>query len=115
MNTLDLYIDHLKAEQKNANDSGLIQWILTSTNELNRALGFAQEHELTDRHRSLEQNIARNKRAAEIAKELWIQQNSDNQEWAEMAWAEMTMPDDWHPDALQLLEESYRMMAEEKH
>ena len=66
------------------------------------------------RHLTPENRQKRDKRAGEIAKELWLQQNSDNGDWAEMAWAEMTMPDDWSNHALELLDEAYTIMDEDK-
>lgn len=115
MNTLDLYIDHLKLKLKEAEHAGFSNRdIEVLRDELERAVEFAQSQELTVRHLSAEQHRARHRRAAEIAEELWLQQNSDDQSWAKMAWADMTAPDDWSGEALKVLEEAYTIMDKEK-
>jgi hypothetical protein len=38
------------------------------------------------------------------AKALWMQENHGSEGWAEMAWAEMTSPDDWSEYAFELSE-----------
>lgn len=38
------------------------------------------------------------------AKALWLEDNSTDPAWAEMAWSGMTAPDDWSQDAFELAE-----------
>lgn len=111
MNTLDLYIEHLKEDLREAEAHGLDDnRIMNSTADLKRAVDFANERGLTVRHMTPENLRKREKRAMAVAEELWLAQNPDNHSWAKMAWAEMTMPDDWDTDALQLLEEAYTII-----
>lgn len=126
MNTLDLYIDHLQRELKNleaevalveagkADGFGIYHSLTETAVELNRAIDFANEHGLTVRHLTPENRKKREDRALELAKELWLQQNCDEHDWAEMAWAEMTSPDDWSHEVFVLLEEAYAIMDKEK-
>ncbi|MDR6868954.1 hypothetical protein J2Y69_003580 [Microbacterium resistens] len=48
----------------------------------------------------------------ETAKAIWIQRNAgDEIGWGEMAWAEITSPDDWSQEALDALEEARAALA----
>lgn len=126
MNTLDLYIDHLQRELNRleaeaalveagkADGFGIYHSLTDAAVELNRAVEFANEHGLTVRHLTPENRKKRDDRAVEIAKELWLEQNADDYDWAKMAWAEITMPDDWSHEALVLLEEAFTIMDKEK-
>lgn len=115
MNTLDLYIDHLKSlvkeETIKAAERGWIAAIHV-VNAPQEAIAFANERGLTVRHLTPENRKKREQQALEIAKELWLQDNSDDQKWAETAWAEMATGDDWSQHALDLLEEAYKLMDE---
>ncbi len=111
MNTLDAYIDHLKEDLRAAEAHGLDDnWVMDATAELKRAVDFANERALTVRHLTPENRRKREQHAMAVAKDLWLEQNTDDHEWALMAWTEMTMPDDWDTDALQLLEEAYTII-----
>lgn len=126
MNTLDLYIGHLEAEVRRIEAEvklveagkldgfGIYHMLTDATVELNRAIEFANERGLTIRYLTPENQKRREDRAAEIAKELWIQQNADSALWAESVWPEMTSPDDWSHEALVLLEEAFTIMDKEK-
>ncbi len=126
MNTLDLYIGHLKAEVSRIEAEvelfeagkldgfGLYHMLTDATVELDRAIEFANEHGLTIRYLTPENQKKREDRAVEIAKELWIQQNADSALWAESVWPEMTSPDGWSHEALVLLEEAFATMDKEK-
>lgn len=126
MNTLDLYIDHLQRELKKleaqvalveagkADGFGIYHSLTEAAVELNRAIEFANEHGITVRHLTPENRKKREDRALELAKELWLEQNRDEYDWAEMAWAEMTSPDDWSHEVFVLLEEAYTIIDKEK-
>lgn len=126
MNTLDIYIDHLQRELKKleaqvalveagkADGFGIYHSLTEAAVELNRAIEFANEHGITVRHLTPENRKKREDRALELAKELWLEQNRDEHDWAEMAWAEMTSPDDWSHEVFVLLEEAYTIMDKEK-
>lgn len=126
MNTLDLYINHLKnnlrklerevelVEAGKSDSFGIYHSLTDATVELNQAVDFANEHGLTVRYLTAENRKKRDERAVEIAKGLWLEQNRDDHNWAQMAWAEMTSPDDWSTDALLLLEEAFTIMDKEK-
>lgn len=126
MNTLDIYIGHLEAEVRRIEAEvklveagkldgfGIYHTLTDATVELNRAIEFANEHGLTLRYLTPENQKKRDQRALEIAKELWLQQNCDEHDWAEMAWTEMTSPDDWSREVFVLLEEAYTIMDKEK-
>lgn len=126
MNTLDLYIDHLHREFEKleaevalveaggADGFGIYHSLTDAAVELNRAIEFANEHGLTVRHLTPANRRKRDERAAEIAKELWLEQNADNYDWAASVWPEMTSPDDWSREALVLLEEAFTIMDKEK-
>lgn len=126
MNTLDLYIDHLQRELKKleaevalveagkADGFGIYHSFTEAAVELNRAIEFANEHGLTVRHLTLENRKKRDERAVEIAKGLWLEQNADDYDWAISVWPEMTSPDDWSHEALELLEEAFTIMDKEK-
>lgn len=117
MNTLDLYIDYLQSKLTDqtikAAERGAIAAIYR-VNAPQEAIAFANEHGLTVRHLTPENRKKRDERAVEIARELWFEQNADDYDWAKMAWAEITMPDDWGHEALALLEEAYTIMDKEK-
>lgn len=126
MNTLDLYIDHLQRELKEleaevalveagkADGFGIYHSLTDATVELNGAIEFANEHGLTVRHLTPENRKKRDERAVDIAKGLWLEQNADDYDWAISVWPEMTSPDDWSHEALELLEEAFTIMDKEK-
>lgn len=48
----------------------------------------------------------------EAAKAIWIAKNEiTDREWADSAWAELTMPDDWNHEALDALDEARAALA----
>lgn len=115
MNTLDSYIDHLSSQHRKAIKSGISHWILSSANELNRALSYARKNALTHRHMSEDQLKDRQARVESISKELWIQKNSDRQLEAEAEWNLMTGSNNWEPEAAKLFDEACEMVEEGKY
>lgn len=114
MNSLDLYIDHLKTEKKQAFASGSGTWIVAVERELDRALGFARAHGLTDRHRDEQGESDWEKQIENLAQALWLEQYADDQLHAASDWQQMTQTRRWHPDALKLFDEAQRMLLEQR-
>jgi len=111
---MDSYLDYLKsrvAEVKRKRP--VVEWRFAEA-ELNRALDYARKHGLTERY--LAPDVAKTKREREeaVALELWVQRNSDNEEWARQVWPELTFPaDEWSIDALECLEEARQLIEED--
>ena len=45
------------------------------------------------------------------AKAIWVTRNGGDSAWAEMAWSELTAPDDWNREALDALDEARAAFA----
>lgn len=113
MNTLDLYINHLKAKQWEAANSGNSYWAVEATNALNSAIDFGNKHMLTDEHLTEASRSEREVRVEAVVKELWLEKRRDSGSWAEQSWPSMSQEGKRHPELLELLEEAREIVAEE--
>jgi len=115
MASMDPYLSYLKArvaevKRKRPNS----EWHFAEA-EFNRALDFARRNDLTESYLTPEAAKAKREHEEEVALELWVQQNLDDEEWARRVWPELTFPaDEWSPSALECLEEARNLIAEGK-
>ena len=113
---MDNYLDYLKQRLANVKlKRPVVEWRFAEA-EFNRALEYARKHDLTERHLSPGAAAAKREQEEAVALELWVQRNSDNEEWARQVWPELTFPaDEWSIDALECIEEARKLIAEDKH
>lgn len=113
---MDSYLDYLKDRVAKLKLKSYSAEIRYAEAEYNRALDFARRNGLTERYLSADAAKAKREHEESVALELWVQQNSDKEAWARSVWPEMTFPaDHWSIDALEVLDEARKLIAEEKH